>query len=790
MLANFHDTDAKIADPVAYDPIYGYTGLQIRTPTRPMPGDQLDAEFAAIKTASDQAVAAIKDVRRSDGALKNGVVSYDSLSTDMKSRLATAGVDVSDLSVVSHIFLTMGTMLLTDFMSATGKTAVPIGTSFALTPDVTAEIQSALNALEALGGGDLLFPRGQVKVDTTTIKIPTNCQIRGIPNLTKVLIGNGYTGSQEVFQNKTATADGSLTNPGIKILDTWFDGTNRAFPLWLTNAAGVAISDPQADYRVGGCLAPTTFASISLTVSGGAVTAVTINSGGTGYVYPPTLWVSGDGYGALINLTISGGAVTGYFIEHGGVGYTAATAEVAGGGANPATALVAANRRNANWNTYGGLISLDKADRPVVRRCRFTNYGGMVILDRGCHGRVVEDNDFENCGSIDNEAVLIWSQSYGDPASAPAYYRHTTNGVFRGNRIKNCNRSVATIGDHDGDYSENTIAGWGESCFFVVDAWAKGYTVARNKAKNGRLTDIVCRFVEGGDDANVFDNVIENVDGAAISVIGNGAMVSRNTIKAPAAFSAKYPFGPYSERVGYGLGAAAIAGRPIAIYHRAAVIAASATNDAADSPKAVRIQGNTLIANDNGNAYLHAVSFSKGVANSIGPVLIEGFDITRSLSTILFDPVAADACLNKNKPFRVINNPGHASMGAKLIHETITSGTTGTKKWTFGFRPRVLFVNARASVSSVAHTFAFYADEEARNPGTTGGTNTSGGLIQAAVTTVPAVTSGSSNPGGLFVSTTAGVVFQASAIGFSSDGWSMSIFTNSSDCIFEVIAIP
>lgn len=681
-------------------------------------------------------------------------------------------------------------VFLSDYLRAANKAPVALSTPFSETPKVQAEWQAALNALEAIGGGKLLLPAGQIAIDAPIITIPSNVTIRGLPWLTKVLIGNGYAGNGSVFENKTITSDGSLANPGIKIIDVWFDGANRNFPLWLSKLDGTPITDPEADYRVGGCLAPTTFANITLGVSGGAVTSVTINSGGSGYVYPPTLWVTGDGYGAFINLTISGGAVTGYFIVRGGTGYTTATAEVAGGGANPVTALFAANRRNPNWNHQGLLLSFAKVQSPVVRGCRFTNYGGMVIGDLGCDSRVVEDNDFENCGSIDSEAQLIWSAYYGDYATKPANFRHTTNGVFRRNRIKNCKRSVATIGDIDGDYSHNTIDGWGEGCFFFVES-VKRPTVSHNKAKNGRITDIVCRFVEANDDANIFDNDISECDGAAITTIGNGSLISRNTVTAPTAFTSVLPFGPYSERVGYGQGSAANAGKPISIEERACFMVVTASSDPAAAPKASRILGNTILANDNGNAYLFVVAFSKGAANAIGPVLIEGNDITQSPSTALFDVVSADACLDKNKPFRCVNNPGHVSMGAVFKHDTIPSGTSGLRKYTFGFRPRLVLINARASVSSIAHTVGVFADEEARNPGTTGASNTTGGLLRFAATNAPAVDQGSDNIGGLLIRTTAGAVLTSTAIGFSSDGWSMSINSpTTADCILEVIGIP
>jgi microcystin-dependent protein len=69
-----------VSDPTSYEPGYSFSGFQANNPTTPLPASNLDAELADISTAIDSHVAAIEDVRRSDGALKNGIVTYDSLA--------------------------------------------------------------------------------------------------------------------------------------------------------------------------------------------------------------------------------------------------------------------------------------------------------------------------------------------------------------------------------------------------------------------------------------------------------------------------------------------------------------------------------------------------------------------------------------------------------------------------------------------------------------------------------------------------------------------------------------
>ena len=60
-----------MADPTPYQPGYDFTAIDA--------GTFLNTELADVAEASNVAVAAIKDIRRSDGALKNGIVTAESL---------------------------------------------------------------------------------------------------------------------------------------------------------------------------------------------------------------------------------------------------------------------------------------------------------------------------------------------------------------------------------------------------------------------------------------------------------------------------------------------------------------------------------------------------------------------------------------------------------------------------------------------------------------------------------------------------------------------------------------
>ena len=68
-------------------------------------------------------------------------------------------------------------------------------------------------------------------------------------------------------------------------------------------------------------------AAVSITVTGGAVTAATVTAGGSNYVMA-TIPVTGTGKGAAVAPVFTGGVLTGATVVRGGHGYTSATGTV------------------------------------------------------------------------------------------------------------------------------------------------------------------------------------------------------------------------------------------------------------------------------------------------------------------------------------------------------------------------------------------------------------------------------------------------------------------------------
>jgi len=72
-----------MANPTPFAPSYDFSDFAARNPATPLPGDQVDIQFSAIQRTTDQTITALSDIRRSDGKLKNGVVTPDSLSAGL-----------------------------------------------------------------------------------------------------------------------------------------------------------------------------------------------------------------------------------------------------------------------------------------------------------------------------------------------------------------------------------------------------------------------------------------------------------------------------------------------------------------------------------------------------------------------------------------------------------------------------------------------------------------------------------------------------------------------------------
>jgi hypothetical protein len=88
-----------LADPARYVQSYDFSAFAENNPSTPLPGVQVDVQLADIQTSTTELRDAIKDVRRSDGALVNGIVTEDSLEDGLVATLtAQTGVAEAEAS--------------------------------------------------------------------------------------------------------------------------------------------------------------------------------------------------------------------------------------------------------------------------------------------------------------------------------------------------------------------------------------------------------------------------------------------------------------------------------------------------------------------------------------------------------------------------------------------------------------------------------------------------------------------------------------------------------------------
>jgi hypothetical protein len=119
-----------MADPTKYTPAYSYSGWQASNPSRPLPADEVDNDFANVSRSVNQTIDALKDVRRSDGKLKNQSVGPDQLSPALTIGFTFTGLwfdgasySAGDGVVYEDTFYSARTAHTADVSNAPGNTA-------------------------------------------------------------------------------------------------------------------------------------------------------------------------------------------------------------------------------------------------------------------------------------------------------------------------------------------------------------------------------------------------------------------------------------------------------------------------------------------------------------------------------------------------------------------------------------------------------------------------------------------------------------------------------------------
>ena len=189
--------------------------------------------------------------------------------------------------------------------------------------------------------------------------------------------GSGYTTPPTVTitdsNGRAASAIANVDGGSVVSVNVSFPGHSYTNPL-ITISAPVAGTTATAQavlmsaQEFGGA-APEAHAVLS----GGAITSINLQSGGSGYTAAPAVSITsaqGDtGHGATAHAILSGAAVTGVTLSAGGTNYTSPTIEFTGGGGTGAT---------AHATVVAGVITAIVIDNGGSG---YTSYPTVVITD-------------------------------------------------------------------------------------------------------------------------------------------------------------------------------------------------------------------------------------------------------------------------------------------------------------------------------------------------------------------------------------------------------------------------
>lgn len=284
-----------MADPTKYTTDYDFSGFQSTNPSSPLPGTSVDNEFANIETSIDEIVDAITDIRRSDGALKNGIVTRDSLSDEVADLAGASayqvavdegfvGNEAAWLASLEGDAATIAVGAVTTLSAGATATVENVGTAGAAVFDFG--IPRGDPGATGAGSGDMLAtvydPTNilgsafsmENMVETSDAKVLTAAERTKLAGIATAATANSadatllaranHTGTQlaATISDFSTAADARITNavgtPGSKGLAILADTTSAAVRTEISAAAmaqtdfisGVIVAPVAGDYRL------------------------------------------------------------------------------------------------------------------------------------------------------------------------------------------------------------------------------------------------------------------------------------------------------------------------------------------------------------------------------------------------------------------------------------------------------------------------------------------------------------------------------------------------------------
>lgn len=121
-----------MASPTPYVISYSFDDFQTANPTTPLPADKLEIELSNIVSTTSEIITNLNLVQRSDGALNNQIVTFDSLSNDVKALLGSSlNPRGSWLTATSYAKLDLVTQGGSAYVCSTAHTSGVFATDYA-----------------------------------------------------------------------------------------------------------------------------------------------------------------------------------------------------------------------------------------------------------------------------------------------------------------------------------------------------------------------------------------------------------------------------------------------------------------------------------------------------------------------------------------------------------------------------------------------------------------------------------------------------------------------------------
>lgn len=144
---------AQLPYPEKYTRQYGFQNYQEANPTRPLPGDKVDADLNVVERSIDEIVDFLMGISRSDGALANASVGLDQLSPGVLAALGLEDIEALIEEAVGDLSLTAASVTVTpvgNITSTTVQTALAeIEVDYIATVAAEAVLRTAADALKA-----------------------------------------------------------------------------------------------------------------------------------------------------------------------------------------------------------------------------------------------------------------------------------------------------------------------------------------------------------------------------------------------------------------------------------------------------------------------------------------------------------------------------------------------------------------------------------------------------------------------------------------------------------------